>query len=122
MVDGAEGQADVPEESTEDFFVGDHAVGDDYAPDYGSPNSPTDGGDGQGEGGSGENRDGEYDTYDPNRGPTGSLTMAEAGPGKLMLDYFDETVRRNWAGPEHWKLRRLVKKREYCPPFLWVTN
>ncbi|EPB81019.1 condensin complex subunit 2 [Mucor circinelloides 1006PhL] len=28
-----------------------------------------------------------------------------------MLNYFDSTLTKNWAGPEHWKLRRPVEKR-----------
>ncbi|CAO3627541.1 unnamed protein product [Mucor fragilis] len=28
-----------------------------------------------------------------------------------MLNYFDSTLVKNWAGPEHWKLRRPVEKR-----------
>ncbi|KAG8905046.1 hypothetical protein FRB99_000782 [Tulasnella sp. 403] len=30
--------------------------------------------------------------------------------GDDMLDYFDAAVMKNWAGPEHWKLRRPIKK------------
>ena len=98
--------------STEDFFAGEQAVGDEYAPDYPSPNSPIDGADGQGEGEhEGGGAGGEYNDFDPNRGPGGTLTMAEAGPGKLMFDIFDETVKRNWAGPEHWKMRKPARKR-----------
>ncbi len=29
----------------------------------------------------------------------------------MMLDYFDQGFMRNWAGPEHWKLRRVTRKR-----------
>lgn len=28
-----------------------------------------------------------------------------------MLNYFDSTLVKNWAGPEHWKLRRPVEKK-----------
>lgn len=28
-----------------------------------------------------------------------------------LLDYFDSTLVKNWAGPEHWKLRRSVDKK-----------
>lgn len=28
-----------------------------------------------------------------------------------LLDYFDSTLVKNWAGPEHWKLRRPVDKK-----------
>lgn len=30
------------------------------------------------------------------------------------MDYFDKNVLQNWAGPEHWKLRKVIRKRE-CP-------
>ena len=104
---------DAGDAPTEDFFAGEEALGDGYVPDYASPNSPMDGAEGQGEGEheGGGAAGGEYNDFDPQRGPGGGLTMAEAGPGKLMFDYFDETVRRNWEGPQHWKMRGRARKR-----------
>lgn len=32
------------------------------------------------------------------------------GDGKELFSYFDSTFAKNWAGPEHWKLRRPVSK------------
>ncbi|KAI8987588.1 condensin complex subunit 2/barren [Mycotypha africana] len=34
--------------------------------------------------------------------------LIQHGEDKEMLDYFDFTLKKNWAGPEHWKLRRPV--------------
>lgn len=31
-----------------------------------------------------------------------------------MYEYFDAALMRNWAGPEHWKLRRIPKGKEMC--------
>lgn len=54
--------------------------------------------------------------FDPSRQHAGGdgLVMAMVGDkegGSMMLDYFDQGF-KNWAGPEHWKLRRVTKKRE----------
>ena len=55
--------------------------------------------------------------FDPTRGPNErDLIMAMMNPeadGGTM-DYFDKNVLKNWAGPEHWKLRKAIRKRE-CP-------
>lgn len=98
----------------EDFFVGDQAAGDDYVNDYeaGSPNTVDDEG---GENGIGEENGagGSYVPFDPRRGPGGNLMMAEQTAGDIMFDYFAQSVKKNWAGPEHWKLRKPVRRREY---------
>ncbi|KAH9933294.1 condensin complex subunit 2/barren [Fomitopsis serialis] len=91
----------------EDFFVGDQAITDDYVPgdfapgDDMDPNSQPDGSDAP----SGE------------RVHTGAfrdlvMAMTEGGEGGLMMDYFDQNFLKNWAGPEHWKLRRVVRRPE----------
>jgi condensin complex subunit 2 len=36
------------------------------------------------------------------------------------MDYFDKNVLKNWAGPEHWKLRKVIRKRE-CPVIVSVV-
>lgn len=38
----------------------------------------------------------------------GQSTMANESSG--MFDYFDKSLKKMWAGPEHWKLRRTVTK------------
>ncbi|KAJ9124244.1 hypothetical protein QFC22_001043 [Naganishia vaughanmartiniae] len=49
--------------------------------------------------------------FDPSRstGPSG-LVMAMDDGDTMMLDYFDQGFLKNWAGPEHWKVRRAVKR------------
>jgi condensin complex subunit 2 len=50
--------------------------------------------------------------FDPRRAPNQKdLVMAMTDGDGGMLDYFDQTFLKNWAGPQHWKLRRAVKKR-----------
>ncbi|ODQ63168.1 barren-domain-containing protein [Nadsonia fulvescens var. elongata DSM 6958] len=42
--------------------------------------------------------------------PAGSLptsVLPSLSQAQDLLAYFDETLKRNWAGPEHWKIRRL---------------
>jgi condensin complex subunit 2 len=108
------GQSAHPEE---DFFMGDQAVGDDFGGDdpvaggYGDENDSPDaqadlrtiGADG-----------GHPMLLDPRRAPNEralimAMTDAEGEGG--MMDYFDQSVLRNWAGPEHWKLRKTVRRR-----------
>ncbi|OBZ74209.1 hypothetical protein A0H81_05851 [Grifola frondosa] len=67
----------------EDFFVGDQAVGDDFGgADFGGSDFA------------------EVTTEGNNEG------------GGLMMDYFDQSFLKNWAGPEHWKLRKVVRRPE----------
>lgn len=52
--------------------------------------------------------------FDPTRqlAGGGGTVMAMVGDkegSSMMLDYFDQGF-KNWAGPEHWKLRRVTKK------------
>ncbi|TCD65915.1 hypothetical protein EIP91_002030 [Steccherinum ochraceum] len=99
----------------EDFFVGDQAPGDDFN------EGPDDfGGDDRGSAG----LDGEPGNpaplvpFDPRRGPNERdliLAMTDAEGGGMMMDYFDQTFVKNWAGPEHWKLRKVVKRPEADP-------
>ncbi|KAI0726709.1 condensin complex subunit 2/barren [Fomitopsis betulina] len=100
----------------EDFFVGDQAIVDDYVPgdfapaDDMSPDPQQDGLDtAPGERAPG----GAFVPFDPRRPPDErDLVMAMTGgeDGGLMMDYFDQNFLKNWAGPEHWKLRRAVKR------------
>ena len=101
----------------EDFFVGDQAVNDDYIHD--DPTSPSDSAmaDEVREPGPGGGATGSFVPFDPRRAPNEKdLVMAmtdEDGDGSLMYDYFDRTVLKNWAGPEHWKLRKVVRRRQF---------
>lgn len=99
----------------EDFFVGDQAVNDDYVHD--DPPSPSVGSEGamadeareHGAGGGG------FVQFDPRKAPNERdlvLAMTDNGEGGMMYDYFDRSVLgKNWAGPEHWKLRKVVRRR-----------
>lgn len=100
----------------EDFFTGDQAVHEDY---IGNMPAPDDYGGGEG--------DGEQPVagpailpFDPRRVPNErDLVMAMTGDGDGdegggMMDYFDQNFLKNWAGPEHWKLRKVVRKRALC--------
>jgi condensin complex subunit 2 len=60
---------------------------------------------------------GTFVPFDPARGPNErDLIMAMMDPDADggTMDYFDKNVLKNWAGPEHWKLRKVIRKRE-CP-------
>ena len=109
--DLGEGGADV-----QDFFSGDQAVGDDIhnSGDFGFGDNDYDGdGAGPSVGGiSGVSAIGGVEPFDPRRAPNErDLVMAMNDNDEDMLDYFDSSFMKNWAGPEHWKLRRAVKKR-----------
>jgi condensin complex subunit 2 len=111
------GHSALPEE---DFFMGDHAVGEDL------------GGDDLGPGGYvGEDDEnglvdaqaglhpagtegGRHVAFDPHRAPNERaliMAMTDADAEDGMLDYFDQSVLKNWAGPQHWKLRKTVRRR-----------
>ncbi|KDQ61579.1 hypothetical protein JAAARDRAFT_66671 [Jaapia argillacea MUCL 33604] len=112
---GGDADGDVPmfdhdQAGAEDFFQGDQAVGD----DFGTPDNfdQGDGGDHMG----GENIDGPprggFVPFDPRRAPNERdliMAMTDAD-GEGMMDYFDQTFLKNWAGPEHWKLRKVVRR------------
>ena len=107
---------------TQDFFSGDQGVGDDYAGgDYNvGPDAFSPAGDDNGE--TDENgepiqppRTGGFEPFDPRRAPNERdllLAMTEPGANGSSLDYFDQTFLKNWAGPEHWKLRKVIRRRE----------
>lgn len=107
------------EAEPQDFFAGDEGGGgDDYGGDYG-------GGDlGDASGEPGDMLPGEggeqpalghpgFAPFDPRRAPDQRelvMAMTEDG-GASMMDYFDASITKNWAGPEHWKLRKVIRKR-----------
>lgn len=104
-VDGAE-------PPVEDFFVGDQAVGDDYVgDDFGGGNTgPEEDSQEQPEG-----QPGPFMPFDPKRMPNERdlvMAMTEGEEGGIMMDYFDQAFLKNWAGPQHWKLRKVVRKRK----------
>lgn len=101
----------------EDFFSGPDAIndgygggdmgGDDYVgnSDSVAPGAAEDGGGAPG---------GPFVPFDPRKIPNErDLVMAMADADENgALDYFDKNFMKNWAGPEHWKLRRVIRKRE----------
>ncbi|KAL1943092.1 hypothetical protein VTO73DRAFT_4763 [Trametes versicolor] len=101
-----------------DFFVGENAVTDDYQqadyqPEYaaGGDNASNNGSDDAG----GEPRaGGAFMPFDPRKAPNERdlvLAMTDAdADGGVMMDYFDSNFLKNWAGPEHWKLRKVVRR------------
>ncbi|KAG0143204.1 hypothetical protein CROQUDRAFT_49175 [Cronartium quercuum f. sp. fusiforme G11] len=40
--------------------------------------------------------------------PSNTMTNGAGGESSGMFDYFDKSLKKMWAGPEHWKLRRTV--------------
>jgi condensin complex subunit 2 len=65
-------------------------------------------------GGIGAAGPGEHVPFDGRR-QGGELVMALAGgeDGEGMFDYFDKGFSQNWAGAEHWKLRKVTRKGEF---------
>jgi len=104
----------------EDFFMGDHAVGDDFGGDDLGPGEYVgeDGEDGSpdaqaGLGPAGPDG-GRHIAFDPRRAPNERaliMAMTDADGEGGMLDYFDQAALKNWAGPEHWKLRKTIRRR-----------
>ncbi|KAG1750052.1 condensin complex subunit 2/barren [Suillus occidentalis] len=108
----------------QDFFKGDQAIDDDY-----------DGGDafGGGDYGGGEHGSvsaegdqqhavrpgGAFVPFDPRRAPNEPdrvIAITDADGENAMMGYFDKNLMKNWAGPEHWKLRKVVRKPEADAP------
>ena len=51
---------------------------------------------------------GPAEAFDPRKQGNGSSVFVSMDDGQgLLLDQFDEGYLKNWAGPEHWKLRRV---------------
>ena len=93
----------------EDFFSGDQAI-EDYPLDFGGGGYEQGGEDGKmGEEGM---EAAPLASFDPRHAPNPTeLVMAMAdGGGQDMLDYFDVSAIKNWAGPEHWKMRKVIRK------------
>ncbi|KAJ3485576.1 hypothetical protein NLJ89_g11890 [Agrocybe chaxingu] len=87
----------------EDFFGGD---------DFGGDNDNQSNNGGFEPAAEGEpSRTGPFVPFDPRQIPTERdfvLAMADGDGG--TLDYFDQNFHKNWAGPEHWKLRKVIRR------------
>ena len=117
----------------QDFFSSDQANQDGYTGDGDYGGDDDFGGDGE-NGSVGADADHQIDggmpgpargtfvPFDPAKGPNErDLIMAMMNPeadGGTM-DYFDKNVLKNWAGPEHWKLRKVIRKRKCPARSLW---
>jgi condensin complex subunit 2 len=111
--DGGESAEPLPAPGgTEDFFSGDQAI-EDYPLDFGGASYDQGGEDGEmGEEGMETRAGAPLAPFDPRHAPNPTeLVMAIADGGSQdMLDYFDASVIKNWAGPEHWKMRKVIRK------------
>ncbi|KAF8159810.1 condensin complex subunit 2/barren [Crassisporium funariophilum] len=106
----------------QDFFVGADAVGDDYGGDMGGGDNYGGGGDNHSNGSVGPTGDGEdvgrpgpFVPFDPRRLPNERdlvLAMNDADGEGGALTYFDQNFLKNWAGPEHWKVRKPIRRTE----------
>lgn len=97
-------------------------AGADYAEDYGGGEGGDYGGgevdffadDDVGGAASGS---GPVEAFDPRRAEERDLVMSMSGTGEQNLEYFDSSMMKNWAGPEHWKMRKVASRRgEYSMP------
>lgn len=103
------------EPPVEDFFVGADAVNDDYGGDMGRDDYGGDNGSVGTVGDAEQGRPGPFVPFDPRRIPNERdfvLAMADPDSEGGALDYFDQNFLKNWAGPEHWKLKRNIRKRK----------
>ncbi|KAJ7113713.1 condensin complex subunit 2/barren [Mycena crocata] len=97
----------------EDFFVGDDAVNEDYVggDDYGENGSNGSGMTSEQGMGMGRPGPGGIIPFDPRRPPNELvMSMTETDGDGGMMDYFDKTFSKNWAGPEHWKVRKVLRR------------
>ncbi|KAI0044766.1 barren [Auriscalpium vulgare] len=109
------GEMDVdgPPPPEEDFFTGDQAAGDDFGGEGMSPDYGEDGENGSVGAQAGHAGPGGFIPFDPRRAPNERdlvLAMTDADADGGMMDYFDPSFVKNWAGPEHWKLRKVVRR------------
>lgn len=100
----------------EDFFTGADAVNNDFGDHFGGEDDNQSNvsavGDTHAEGQ--EGRPGPFVPFDPRKMPNDrDLVLAMADGDGGTLDYFDQNILKNWAGPEHWKLRKVVRRRRF---------
>jgi len=115
----------VIQEDEEDFFGGeDYDTGAPMPGGFDDMSNPADDQDGgfagpssAAYGGVGSAGPGEHMPFDGRR-QGGELVMALMGDGDGdgMFDYFDKGFAQNWAGAEHWKLRKVTRKGELNDP------
>lgn len=54
----------------------------------------------------GEGELGEVGGFDSNNARYG-VTMSQGNDHENILSYFDQALQKNWAGPEHWRIRKI---------------
>jgi condensin complex subunit 2 len=108
----------------EDFFAGPEGANDDYAFGGGQDGGDDYDGDAQSNGTPGPSGEGEGHVmgpevaFDPRHEPQQrELLLAMNADDEGAMDYFDSKFRKNWAGPQHWKLQRTIRKREFFPRY-----
>jgi condensin complex subunit 2 len=58
--------------------------------------------------GEGDENPGEVGSFDPEKSQYAvSLRHTQDDEQENILNYFDKALQKNWAGPEHWKIRRV---------------
>lgn len=120
-VDGDNFHMDVdPAAAPVDFFADDNAGGDDYGGDMMGGDDY--GGDGHsngsvGPGGEHSGPGNHFVPFDPRRNTNErDLVMTEGDGDSTMMDYFDNNFSGNWAGPEHWRMRKVIRRRMLLSP------
>lgn len=119
------------QEDEEDFFGGeDYDTGAPMPGGFDDMSNPADDQDGgfagpssAAYGGVGSAGPGEHMPFDGRR-QGGELVMALMGDGDGdgMFDYFDKGFAQNWAGAEHWKLRKVTRKGKLNVPDIQADN
>lgn len=55
-------------------------------------------------------------TFDPETGEyVVSMDLSNRGGHDYVLSYFDEALQKNWAGPEHWRIRKIKDVNKAAP-------
>jgi condensin complex subunit 2 len=102
----------------EDFFMGADAAADDFGGDTIDGDDNSDGSDSGSPVGESQRGAAEFVLFDSRHLPTERglvVSMTDAGREEDAMDYFDQNLLKNWAGPEHWKLRKVIWKRRFMP-------
>jgi len=67
--------------------------------------------------GGGDGEDGDAANFDPATGAyTVSLNHKGEGGHEDILSYFDQALQKNWAGPEHWRIRKIKDSSKTAAP------
>ncbi|TFK25577.1 barren [Coprinopsis marcescibilis] len=122
-VGGNDFQMDVDQapEDTQDFFAGgDDGGNEDYT--FGAGNDMGGDDDAQSNGSVGptppgqDGGPGHFVPFDPRRTNNEREFILAMDPDGEGLDYLDAKFRKNWAGPEHWKMQRIIQRSEFNFP------